>query len=121
MANNMRLGGGGRFAALESKLAGRPGVTNPAGLAAAIGRRTQVIAAIIVMAFCWMLSIALVITEMRRQERAHARREDLLVNQVMHAAGLTWQAPPSEERYQTPDPTEDPGRFITRPELLPDT
>ena len=35
----MKLGGGGRFQKLESKLAKRPGVTNPAGLAAAIGRK----------------------------------------------------------------------------------
>lgn len=33
------LGQGGRFAALEHKLAGRPGVTNPGALAASIGRR----------------------------------------------------------------------------------
>jgi hypothetical protein len=36
---NMNLGGRGRFSALESKLAARPGVTNPGGLAAAIGRK----------------------------------------------------------------------------------
>jgi hypothetical protein len=34
------LGSGERFAALESKLAARPGVTNPAALTAAIGRRS---------------------------------------------------------------------------------
>lgn len=33
------LGSGGRFEALESKLASRPGVTNPAALAASIGRK----------------------------------------------------------------------------------
>ena len=36
---NMKLGGGGRFAALEGKLAARPGVRNPAALAASIGRK----------------------------------------------------------------------------------
>jgi hypothetical protein len=36
--SDMRLGGGGQFASLEHKLAGQPGVTNPAGLAASIGR-----------------------------------------------------------------------------------
>ena len=35
---NDHLGGGGRFASLEHSLASRPGVTNPAGLAASIGR-----------------------------------------------------------------------------------
>jgi len=33
------LGSGGRFAALKSKLASRPGVTNPGALAAYIGRK----------------------------------------------------------------------------------
>jgi len=33
------LGEGGRFAALKSKLAGQPGVTNPGALAASIGRK----------------------------------------------------------------------------------
>ena len=33
------LGSGKRFAALEHKLAGRKGVTDPAALAAAIGRK----------------------------------------------------------------------------------
>lgn len=35
----MALGGGGRFAALESKLSHREGVTNPGALAAYIGRK----------------------------------------------------------------------------------
>jgi hypothetical protein len=39
MAKSMKLGGGGRFAALKAKLAGRKGVTNPGALAAAIGRK----------------------------------------------------------------------------------
>jgi hypothetical protein len=33
------LGSGERFAALKSELSGRPGVTNPGGLAAYIGRK----------------------------------------------------------------------------------
>lgn len=36
---DMALGGGGRFAALKSKLAQQPGVTNPGALAASIGRK----------------------------------------------------------------------------------
>ena len=36
---SMALGGGGRFAALEGKLANEPGVTNPGALAASIGRK----------------------------------------------------------------------------------
>lgn len=34
-----KLGSGGRFKALEQELASRPGVTNPAALAASIGRK----------------------------------------------------------------------------------
>ena len=36
---SMKLGGGGRFAALKGKLAKEPGITNPGALAASIGRR----------------------------------------------------------------------------------
>lgn len=36
---SMKLGGGGRFAALKSMLAHRKGVTDPAALAASIGRK----------------------------------------------------------------------------------
>lgn len=36
---SMALGGGGRFAALEGKLAKEPGITNPGALAASIGRK----------------------------------------------------------------------------------
>ncbi len=35
-----KLGQGGRFAALKSKLASKPGVTNPGALAANIGRKS---------------------------------------------------------------------------------
>lgn len=35
---SMKLGGGGRFAALKSKFAGRKGIRNPGALAASIGR-----------------------------------------------------------------------------------
>jgi hypothetical protein len=34
-----KIGSGRRFRGLEAKLAGRPGVKNPGGLAAAIGRK----------------------------------------------------------------------------------
>lgn len=35
----MKLGGGGRFAALKAQLADRKGVSNPGALAAYIGRK----------------------------------------------------------------------------------
>ena len=39
MAAKPKLGSGARFAALEKKLAGKPGVTDPGALAASIGRK----------------------------------------------------------------------------------
>lgn len=36
---SMKLGGGGRFAKLKSQLAKKPGIYNPDGLAAALGRK----------------------------------------------------------------------------------
>jgi hypothetical protein len=39
MGASMRLGGGGRFKALASKLDRQPGITNPRALAASIGRK----------------------------------------------------------------------------------
>lgn len=39
MAKSMKLGGGGRFAKLKSKLAKKPGISNPGALAASIGRK----------------------------------------------------------------------------------
>ncbi len=36
---SMKLGGGGKFAKLKNELANKPGIYNPAGLAAAIGRK----------------------------------------------------------------------------------
>jgi len=39
MKSKGKLGSGARFKALKSKLASRPGVTNPGALAAFIGRK----------------------------------------------------------------------------------
>ena len=36
---SMKLGGGGRFQKLESKIAQNPKVTNPAAVAASVGRK----------------------------------------------------------------------------------
>ena len=38
MAKSMKLGGGGRFAALKSKIAAKGKVDNPGAVAASIGR-----------------------------------------------------------------------------------
>lgn len=39
VGKSMELGGGGRFAKLTGELSKKPGIYNPAGLAAAIGRK----------------------------------------------------------------------------------
>ena len=39
MGKSMKLGGGGRFAKLEGQLANKPGIRNPAAVAASIGRK----------------------------------------------------------------------------------
>jgi hypothetical protein len=39
MRKSMKVGGGGRFAALKAKLAARGDVSNPGAVAAAIGRK----------------------------------------------------------------------------------
>jgi hypothetical protein len=46
----------------------------------------------------------------RSQQRAHARREDLLLNQMLNLAGKPWQPSPAMER---PDPEEREPRFWT--------
>lgn len=62
---------------------------------------------------------------LRGQQRAHARREDLLVNQLLHAAGKTWQPSPESEAWRKrqeeaqDDRREYEVRFTASPEQLP--
>lgn len=37
---------------------------------------------------------------LHRQSRAHARREDLLLNQLLHAVGTPWQPAPAIEEWR---------------------
>lgn len=54
---------------------------------------------------------------LRSQQRTHARREDLLLNQLLHAAGKTWQPPPT---LPEPEPQEPTARTWTAtPEQMP--
>ena len=48
------------------------------------------IAALVVLAFALYLSAAL----FRNLVRQQARERELLLNQIMHLAGRTWQPPP---------------------------
>lgn len=65
---------------------------------------------------------------LRAQQRAHARREDLLVNQLLHAVGKPWQpAPDAENQQEWRDKAERSReerrayaqRFSASPEQLP--
>ena len=44
---------------------------------------------------------------LRAQNRAHARREDLLLNQALHAQGRPWQPAPADEFQSRPLYDED--------------
>jgi hypothetical protein len=54
------------------------------------------IAALVVLAFALYLSAAL----FRNLVRQQARERELLLNQIMHLAGRTWQPPPQLELVQ---------------------
>ena len=51
-----------------------------------------------------------------RQSRAHARREDLLISQLLHAVDKPWQPAPADERPEPEPPPEQPGRYTLDPE-----
>lgn len=52
-----------------------------------------------------------------RDRREHARERTLMLNQLMHLAGRTWQPPPAAE----PDPAEEFEPNLTYdPSYLPD-
>ncbi len=65
----------------------------------------------------------------RSQSRAHARREDLLLNQALHAAGRPWQPAPADTFIPERAPLWDEdgelalsqhyARFTTSPEQEP--
>lgn len=53
--------------------------------------------------------------------RSHARERNLMLNQLLHLAGRTWQSPPSEVPVEEFDPDELlDERFTTSPTQLPD-
>jgi type II secretory pathway pseudopilin PulG len=54
---------------------------------------------------------------LRSQQRAHARREDLLINQLLHAAGRAWLPPPAAESAAGSEP--EPRGWTAAPEQLP--
>lgn len=65
------------------------------------------------------LTVALGSGLLRSQQRAHARREDLLLNQLLHAAGKPWLPAPADEPAPPVEPAErEAPRFSTEPEVL---
>lgn len=65
---------------------------------------------------------------LRSKDRSHARREDLLLNQLLHAVDKPWQeapaaaSPPVPVEHRDPDevlPTPSYRRFTTSPEQEP--
>lgn len=56
----------------------------------------------------------------RSQARAFARREDLILDKLLHSVGRTWTPPPADDRGWTIDDGNGDGpayaRFTTNPE-----
>lgn len=51
--------------------------------------------------------------------RQHARERDLLINQLLHAAGNAWQPPPAAEKPARDESDQARVRFTASPEQLP--
>lgn len=53
--------------------------------------------------------------------RTHARERNLMLNQLLHLAGRTWEPPPVEPTENGFDPDADvDDRFTTSPTQMPD-
>lgn len=55
----------------------------------------------------WAVTVAAGARMFDRARREHARREDLLVNQVCALAGRPWQSPPADEYVPPVLPAKD--------------
>ena len=70
------------------------------------------------------LAVALVLTVaafaglVRSLIRQHARERGLLLNQLFHAVGKTWEMPPADNGAV--DVVDDHERFVRSPEQEPD-
>lgn len=66
----------------------------------------------------WAATVIALAGLLRSQARGHARREDLVLNQLLHAVGKAWQpSPASEARALEPEP--EPRQWTPSPEQLP--
>lgn len=65
------------------------------------------------------VAIAALYQALRSQARQHGRREDMLLDRVMHLSGQTWTPPPADKQPPAA-PTERARRHYTQtPEQLP--
>lgn len=62
--------------------------------AAGVAVLALIVLVVVVVAFAQVL---------RQLSREHARERQLLINQVLHLSGQTWQPPPADERRPEPD------------------
>lgn len=60
--------------------------------------------------------LAQVLRNHAAEKRSHARREDALLDRLLHATGKTWTPPPSEPSVVI---AEEPVEFMVSPEQFP--
>lgn len=73
---------------------------------------TAALAAVAVVG--WTVTTLAFLRSLNSARREHARREDLLVNQICSLAGKPWLPPPADEGWTMPEP-ETP-EWVTDPE-----
>lgn len=73
--------------------------------------------ALLIVAIALVVTVSILARLLVSQQRAHARREDLLVNELLHAVGKPWlEAPAVAEavaRRRQPDDLQRPGWTAT--------
>lgn len=69
----------------------------------------------VVVAAGWACTVAVLVRQIARMEREHNRRVDLLINQLLHAAGKPWQPAPA---VNDPEPEWEPPALIDPAQLL---
>lgn len=71
----------------------------------------------VALAVGWAVSVSALAGLMRGMTRAGDRREDAILNKLLHATGHTWEPPPADEK-----PAEQveprPARYTASPETL---
>lgn len=74
----------------------------------------------VVLAVVLVVSTLGFLNLLRSQQRAHARREDLLLNQLLNAVGKPWQPAPADEPKPVAEHVIAPRRYTATPERFPD-